>query len=63
MTEGVHYSRAGRRVRFHVAEADEFISRNKRAQPHQAAESADLKELARKEAFRRRIKPASTGGK
>jgi len=63
MTEGVHYSRVGRRIRFHVAEADELISRSKRAQPHQATESAKLKDLARQEAARRRIKLASTGDK
>jgi hypothetical protein len=62
MTEGVHYSRAGRRVRFHVAEADEFVAKHQRPQPDPAPEGADLKELARREVARR-IKPAPAGGK
>jgi hypothetical protein len=58
MTEGVHYSRNGRRVRYHVAAADEFLSQQGREQTTAAASETNLKELARLEAARRRPKPS-----
>lgn len=55
MTEGVHFSRTGRRVRYHVAEADDFIAQVKRPSPG-TQQHADLGELVRREAAKRRPK-------
>jgi hypothetical protein len=57
MTEGVHYSRNGRRIRYHVVAADEFLSNKHGAQLTGVSVETDLKELARQEAARRRPKP------
>lgn len=58
MTEGVHYSRNGRRLRYHVAAADEFLSKTAHNEPPASTNGEDdLKELARQEASRRRPKP------
>lgn len=63
MEEGKHYSRVGRRVRFHVVEADEFIARVGGKSPIVvASEALDLKEVARQEASRRRAKAPPKGG-
>lgn len=59
MTEGIHYSRTGKRIRYHVAEADEFLSQ---APPARVSAEADLKELARNEA-KRRVAKATSGGR
>lgn len=59
MTEGVHFSRTGSRVRFHVKEADDFVSQSKRGKRVLISEETELKELARKEAARRRVKPTT----
>ncbi len=59
MTEGVHYSRSGRRVRFHVKEADEFIAQSSRRRAKEAQEKVDLAALARQEAARRKVKSAA----
>jgi hypothetical protein len=56
MTEGVHYSRSGRRVRFHVKEADEYIAQSKRMRATEQQPKVDLAALARQEAARRRVK-------
>jgi hypothetical protein len=58
MTEGVHFSRTGRRIRFHVAEADAFLSAAKGAAAEAAADAASLAERARVEIARRSAKPA-----
>ena len=61
MTEGIHFSRTGRRVRYHVTEADEFVSARGRETPKVDA-SADLKELARREVAKRRLKTIQQEG-
>jgi len=59
MTEGVHFSRTGRRIRFHVAEADAFLSSAKGAAAEAAADAASLAERARAEIARRSSKNTS----
>jgi hypothetical protein len=61
MTESVHFSRNGRRLRYHVGPADDFLSKHRRDQTVAASNEADLKELARREAAKRQPKPR-TGG-
>lgn len=57
MTEGVHFSRSGRRVRIHVKEADEFIAQSDRARrAKEPSPKTDLTALARQEAARRKLK-------
>jgi hypothetical protein len=60
MIEGVHFSRTGRRIRFHVAEADEFLSAARGAAASAAGDAASLIERARAELERRAAKPART---
>jgi hypothetical protein len=61
MTEGVHYSRTGRRVRFHVAEADEFLASVKSDKTGAEVGPDSIEALARSEAARRRAK--TSGGR
>ncbi len=56
MTEGVHFSRNGRRFRFHVSAADKFLAEQGRRKASAEAIETDLKVLARQEAARRRPK-------
>lgn len=57
MSEGVHYSRSGRRLRVHVKEADDFIAQSTRTKkPAETSEKTDLAALARQEAARRKVK-------
>jgi hypothetical protein len=63
MTEGVHFSRTGRRIRFHVAEADAFMSAAKGEAAKVAAEHASLEELARAEAAHRALDGSTRKGK
>ena len=53
MIEGVHYSRTGRRVRFHVSDADVFLSAAKGIAEGAANNAARLAEVARAEIARR----------
>jgi hypothetical protein len=53
MTEGIHFSRTGSRVRFHVEQADAFA----------AKDAASLVDLARAEAARRTLKVSTPKGK
>lgn len=60
MTEGVHYSRSGRRLRVHVREADEVIAQSTRTrQTTETSEKTDLKAFARQEAARRKVKTSA----
>lgn len=58
MTEGVHFSRTGRRVRFHVAEADDFLAKAGKGDAGTAVDPDSIEELARLEAARRRARTA-----
>ena len=62
MNEGVQFSRTGRRVRYHVAEADDFITHQRRTPPTTPPPRDDLRELARREAARRPVKPTDMNG-
>jgi len=63
MTEGVHFSKTGSRVRFHVEQADAFLSAAKGIAAVAAKESASVVELARADAARRSLKAPSRKGK
>jgi hypothetical protein len=57
MEEGVHYSRIGRRVRYHVTEADLFLRRmNLRNVTLSATSDEAIRQLARLNASARRTK-------
>ncbi len=53
MTERVHFSRNGRRVRYHVSKADQFLSEERQREGSVEAAETDLEALARQEAAKR----------
>jgi len=61
MTEGVHFSKTGSRVRFHVAEADAFLSAAKGIAAVAAKDAASLVDIARAEASQRPLKSSPKG--
>jgi hypothetical protein len=61
MTEGVHFSKTGSRVRFHVEQADAFLSAAKGIAAVKAKDAASLVALARTEASQRPLKSSPKG--